>query len=149
MTCYLRHLAEILRKAGIEVTPENKRDLDKVIHSLVNVTYKNCSATWKAVKMAIAENESDFVSQLQEAWNKYIYQFYLFLTAILVKFLFKTIVFSNWQSLIPKFAPVDNWLSSQATPLLYTFYLMYSNHAHNLPAHMISRNCSCHLRWLA
>jgi len=70
MTCYLRHLAEILRKAGIEVTPENKRDLDKVIHSLVNVTYKNCSATWKAVKMAIAENESDFVSQLQEAWNK-------------------------------------------------------------------------------
>jgi molecular chaperone GrpE (heat shock protein) len=70
MTCYFRHLQDIFQKAGIEVTPENKRELDKVIHSLVDVKYKNCSSTWKAVKKTIAENESDFISQLKEAWNK-------------------------------------------------------------------------------
>lgn len=63
-------MQDIFQKAGIEVTPENKRELDKVIHSLVYVKYKNCSSTWKAVKQIIAENESDFISRLKEAWNK-------------------------------------------------------------------------------
>jgi len=70
MTCYFKYLQEIFQIAGIEVTPENKRELDKVIHSLVHVKYKNCSSTWKAVKKILAENESDFISRLKEAWNK-------------------------------------------------------------------------------
>jgi hypothetical protein len=70
MTCYFRHLQDIFQKAGIEVTPENKRELDKIIHGIVHVTYKNCPSTWKAVKQIIAENESAFISQLKEAWDK-------------------------------------------------------------------------------
>jgi ATP-dependent Zn protease len=50
MTCYFRHLQQVFMKAGIELTTENKRDIDRVIHKIVGVEYKNCSATWREVK---------------------------------------------------------------------------------------------------
>jgi len=40
MTCYFRHLQGIFEKAGIEVTKENKKEVDKVIHKIVNARYK-------------------------------------------------------------------------------------------------------------
>jgi hypothetical protein len=46
----LGYLQEIFKKAGIQVTKENKRDIDTLIHRIVSVEYKNCSATWKEVK---------------------------------------------------------------------------------------------------
>jgi len=57
-------------KAGIELATENKRDVDRVIHKIVGVDYKNCSATWMEVKKRIAEDEEKLVSNLREAWNK-------------------------------------------------------------------------------
>ena len=57
-------------KAGIELTTENKRDIDRVIHKIVGVEYKNCSATWMEVKKRIAEDEEKLVSNFREAWNK-------------------------------------------------------------------------------
>jgi ATP-dependent Zn protease len=70
MTCYFRHLEEVFRKAGINVTSENKREIDRVIHGIVGVAYKNCSATWREVKKRIAEDEEGFVSRLKEVWDK-------------------------------------------------------------------------------
>jgi ribosomal protein L17 len=70
MTCYFRHLQQVFKKAGIEVTTENKRDVDKVIHKIVGVNYKNCSVSWREVKKKIAEDEEKFVSNLKEAWSK-------------------------------------------------------------------------------
>ena len=70
MTCYFRHLQEIFKKAGIKVTSENKKELDKIIHNIVGVEYKNCPATWREVKKQIAENEEAFVSKLKEKWSK-------------------------------------------------------------------------------
>jgi ribosomal protein L17 len=70
MTCYFRHLKEIFKKAGIEVTSENKREIDRIIHKIVDVECKNCPATWREVKKRIAEDETSFVSMLKEAWNK-------------------------------------------------------------------------------
>ena len=70
MTCYFRHLQGIFQKAGIEVTNENKREIDKVIHGVVGVEYKNCPATWKEVKKRIAEDEEAFVSKLKQEWRK-------------------------------------------------------------------------------
>jgi len=70
VTCYFRHLQDFFRKAGIEVTSENKREIDRVIHSIVGVEYKNCSAAWKEVKKKIAEDEEGFASRLREAWSK-------------------------------------------------------------------------------
>lgn len=70
MTCYFRHLKQVFEKAGIEVTRENKREIDRIIHNIVRVNYKNCPATWKEVKKIITENEEGFVSMLKEAWDK-------------------------------------------------------------------------------
>ena len=70
MTCYFRHLKQVFKKAGIGVTKENKREIDRVIHGVVGVEYKNCPVAWKEVKKRIAEDEEGFVSKLKEAWTK-------------------------------------------------------------------------------
>jgi len=57
----------VFEQLGIEVTPENKRDIDKKIHLFVGVEYKNCSATWKVIKTKKAENEEQFLSDLDKA----------------------------------------------------------------------------------
>jgi hypothetical protein len=70
MTCYFRHLNEIFEKAGVTITKENKEDVDRAIHSIVGVEYKNCSATWKEVKKRIAEDAKDFVNTLKSSLIK-------------------------------------------------------------------------------
>jgi len=67
MTCYFRHLQHVFKKSGIEVTKENKREIDRVIHDIVGVEYKSCPAAWKEVKKIIAADEEGFVSKLKEA----------------------------------------------------------------------------------
>jgi len=70
MTCYLRHLKEIFEKAGIVVTGENKQELDKLIHNIAAIQFKNCPAVWKEVKKRIAEDEEGFAMALKQEWNK-------------------------------------------------------------------------------
>jgi len=67
MTCYFRHLQHVFKRAGIDVTSENKREIDSTIHVIVGVKYKNCPAAWKGVKKRIAEDEKGFVSELKKA----------------------------------------------------------------------------------
>ena len=65
MTCYFRHLNVLFEKAGITVTKENKKDIDKTIHKIVGVEYTDCSATWKEVKKRIAENKEGFITTVK------------------------------------------------------------------------------------
>jgi hypothetical protein len=53
----------------IEVTPQNKRQLDEIIHNLVKTTYKNCPKTWQEVKKRIAEDEDESAQKLKSAWD--------------------------------------------------------------------------------
>jgi len=69
LTCYFRHLGAVFEKAGIEVTNENKQEVDKVIHGIVGATYKNCPAAWKEAKRQLAKNEEDLATRLKQAWN--------------------------------------------------------------------------------
>jgi hypothetical protein len=69
VTCYFRHLKEVFKKADIEATPENRTEIDRVIHGIVGVKYKNCPATWRQIKTRLAQDEAGFVSKLREAWN--------------------------------------------------------------------------------
>jgi hypothetical protein len=71
LTCYFRHLSVVFDQAGIKVTSENKKDVDRVIHELVGVDYKDCSGTWRAVKQRIAEDSDGFVTALQDAWQRH------------------------------------------------------------------------------
>jgi hypothetical protein len=62
-------MKDVLGEAGIEVTQENKKEIDKIIHGLVDVTYKNCSPTWKAVKDHIKRDDkarSRFIQKLKD-----------------------------------------------------------------------------------
>jgi ATP-dependent Zn protease len=63
-------MKDVFSKAGIEVTSENKREVDKTIHSIVDIQYKNCSKTWKEVKKKLAEDEEAFISMLKAKMNK-------------------------------------------------------------------------------
>ncbi len=72
LTCYFRHLKQVFEKAGINVTSENRKEVDKIIHSIVDVEYKNCPSAWREVKKRILENEKVFASKLKEEWSKRI-----------------------------------------------------------------------------
>ena len=69
MTCYFRHLKDVFKEAGIEVTPQNRQDVDRIIHGIVGVDYKNCPTAWRQIKKRAAEDEAGFVSALKEAWD--------------------------------------------------------------------------------
>lgn len=71
MTCYFRHLKEVFEKAGIEVTSQNRQEVDRIIHGIVSVDYKNCPAAWREVKKRLAADEESFVSKLKEARAKH------------------------------------------------------------------------------
>lgn len=50
-------MSGVLQEAGIKVTKENKKDIDKALHNLANVEYKNCSSTWKEIKKLLQTEE--------------------------------------------------------------------------------------------
>jgi hypothetical protein len=65
MTCYFRHMKDVFSRAGIEATKENKKDIDRAIHSYVGIEYKDCSSTWKKVKKKLAEDDAAFIKMLE------------------------------------------------------------------------------------
>lgn len=70
MSCYFRHMKDILSEAGIEVTAANKKRIDQAIHEIVGTTYKDCPATWKEIKKKLASSEAEkkeFVKKLKAA----------------------------------------------------------------------------------
>ena len=70
MTCYFRHLKEVFKKAGVEVTPQNRTEIDRIIHDIVGVKYKNCPETWKKLKQQLAGDDQarqEFIRQLKSA----------------------------------------------------------------------------------
>jgi hypothetical protein len=71
LTCYFRHLQGIFEKAGIEVSEANKREIDRVIHEIVGVKYKDCPSTWKELKKRVAQDEESFVLELRERCSKH------------------------------------------------------------------------------
>jgi ribosomal protein L17 len=71
LTCYFRHLQAVFEKAGIEVTKENKQELDRLVHKIVSVKYKDCPNTGREVKRRIAADEEGFVTELKKQWSKH------------------------------------------------------------------------------
>jgi len=54
MSCYFRHIQNVFKEAGVEVTKANKREIDAAIHAAVGIEYKNCPAAWRALKALLA-----------------------------------------------------------------------------------------------
>ncbi len=70
MSCYFRHMQDVFEDLGITVTSENKKQMDAVLHRLVDVAYKDCSPTWKAIKEEIKvdpDRRKVFTERLKKA----------------------------------------------------------------------------------
>jgi hypothetical protein len=69
VSCYLRHIKDVLVEAGVVVTPASRKQIDQAIHRAVGVGYKNCPATWKKIKEDIKDERKRkvLVKQLQIA----------------------------------------------------------------------------------
>ena len=70
MSCYFRHINDILQEAGINVNAKNKTQIDQAIHQILGTSYKDCPATWKIIKQQLKEDEQkrlDFIKKLQDA----------------------------------------------------------------------------------
>ncbi len=70
MSCYFRHIKDILNEAGIEVTSSNKKQLDQAIHDILEVPYKDCPTAWRKLKEQIVGDEKkrkDLAEKLNDA----------------------------------------------------------------------------------
>jgi hypothetical protein len=69
MSCYLRHMEDVLHEAGVELTSSNRKTVDAIIKGLSG--QKNCSAAWKQVKGVLADPRSrqDLIGSLRERWQ--------------------------------------------------------------------------------
>jgi hypothetical protein len=69
MSCYFRHMQPLFDEAGIKITPVNKKQIDQAIHKVVDVDYKDCPATWKQIKLSLAEPQKrqEFIHKLKSA----------------------------------------------------------------------------------
>ena len=65
MTCYFRHIKSLFEELGIDIKPDNKREIDKRIHDFVSVDYKDCSKAWKEVKKKLVEDRDGFAASLR------------------------------------------------------------------------------------
>ncbi|MFP3897804.1 MAG: hypothetical protein ACLFVD_00600 [Dehalococcoidia bacterium] len=70
MSCYLRHVKDILSEAGIEVTASNKKQIDRAFHEMVDVEYKDCTTTWRMLKQNVIGDDQkrrELIRRLQAA----------------------------------------------------------------------------------
>jgi ATP-dependent Zn protease len=58
-------MKELFDEAEIEVTEDNKKEIDEKIHGIVEVDYKNCSETWKAIKERMEKDREGFLKELK------------------------------------------------------------------------------------
>jgi hypothetical protein len=58
VSCYFRHMKDVLDEAGIVVTPANRKQVDQAVHQAVGVAYKDCPTTWRKVRQDITGDEN-------------------------------------------------------------------------------------------
>lgn len=73
--CYTRHLEEILRRAGAENKPENRRLLDRAVREVLEQQRADCDDIWKIVKPIMSGNGSkkkEFEEKVTRLLVKYL-----------------------------------------------------------------------------
>jgi hypothetical protein len=66
MSCYFRHIQDLFKEAGIIVNPGNKKQIDRAIHQIIGITYKDCSTVWKALKQELQAGEQKRKELIQQ-----------------------------------------------------------------------------------
>ena len=67
MSCYFRHIRDVLDEAGISVTPGNRKQIDQAIHQIAGAVDKECPETWKRLKQQLGDEKGrqGFISRLK------------------------------------------------------------------------------------
>ncbi len=66
MSCYLRHLNDVLREAGIDPERMDRKEVDRAIHRMMGVEWKHCPDAWKGVKAELERDRESFIRRLAE-----------------------------------------------------------------------------------
>jgi hypothetical protein len=60
----------IFKELDIEITKENKKEIDRILHKIVEIEYKNCPDAWKKIKEIIKggdeEEKTKFILLIKE-----------------------------------------------------------------------------------
>jgi len=74
MTCYVKHLSEIMRRAGAENTYENKQLLDGIVREVLSMERNDCPEVWAKVKSIMfsgnAEEKKQFADKVVSLFIK-------------------------------------------------------------------------------
>jgi hypothetical protein len=73
MTCYFKNsrMTELFDEIGVEVTKENMKRIDEIIHDILSVEYRNCAAAWKLVQRKLADDGEGFRKRLHEVLSDF------------------------------------------------------------------------------
>ncbi len=68
MSCYVRHLGEVLADAGVPDAPEERRRVHAIVQQITGE--RDCPQVWRWVKAALADRAERelFVAALRERW---------------------------------------------------------------------------------
>jgi hypothetical protein len=66
MSCYLRHLDDVVAAAGVQLGPGNRKEVDQTIKELLGQA--DCPDVWKEVKKRLAVDEHRFIADLHDAF---------------------------------------------------------------------------------
>ncbi len=70
MSCYLRHLGDILLAAGVPLSRESRARIHTSIQEIAG--QRDCPRVWKQVKPRLVreDDRERFVSELRERWRR-------------------------------------------------------------------------------
>jgi len=63
-------MKDVLDEVGVTITPASKKEIDRILHEIVGVPYKDCSSAWKRIKEMVKGSPADreqFVGKLRNA----------------------------------------------------------------------------------
>ncbi|HEY3419489.1 MAG TPA: hypothetical protein VGK23_02970 [Methanomassiliicoccales archaeon] len=66
MSCYLRHLDDVVIAAGVKLRPDNRKEVDLTIKELLGLD--DCPDVWKEVKKRLAADEHGFINDLHDVF---------------------------------------------------------------------------------
>ena len=66
MSCYLRHLDDVVAATGLKLGPENRKEVDRTVKELLGLP--ECPDAWREVKKRLADDEHGFIADLHDAF---------------------------------------------------------------------------------
>jgi len=65
MTCFLRHIDDLLKSCGIQRTKENSKEIQEEIRRIIGVKSRHCSVIWKKLKVWLVDEEKKKILENQ------------------------------------------------------------------------------------